>query len=80
MASADNVVELRPDAPKRLPDLERKKRALLGELVTATGAGDLPLDVLAGVLLAATETDCRERREGWKMRGRAFFAQGETPG
>jgi len=78
MTSADNVIDLRPRAPKRLSDLERKRRALLGELVAATGAGDLTLDVLAGVLLAAAETDCRERTDRWRRRGRAFFAQEEV--
>ena len=47
----------------------------LGELVSATGADSLPLEALAGVLLAAVE-QAREKPEAvarWTERGQAFF-------
>lgn len=79
MATA-NVIEFGHRGPKRLSNLELKKRALLGELVIATGAGNLSLDALAGALLLAAESDCAEKMSAWEMRGAAFFAnegQGE---
>lgn len=78
MATA-NVIEFGHRGPKRLSILELKKRALLGELVMATGAGHLSLEALAGVLLSATETDCSEKLGSWELRGAAFFAaQGQA--
>lgn len=73
MATA-NVIEFGHRRPKRLSNLELKKRALLGELVMATGAGNLSLDALAGVLLLAAESDCIEKMSSWELRGAAFFA------
>lgn len=53
--------------------LKAKKVQQLGELVTSTGADALDLDVLAGVLLAAVESDQAEEKEAWRSRGAAFF-------
>ncbi|TNF13825.1 MAG: conjugal transfer protein TraC [Rhodobacteraceae bacterium] len=53
--------------------LKAKKVQQLGELVTSTGADALDLDVLAGVLIAAVETASAEEKEGWRLRGLAFF-------
>lgn len=78
MTTANNIVDLGQRRPKRFPDLELKRRALLGELVIATGAGDLSLDVLAGVLLSANETSCAENMETWRLRGELFFAYGQS--
>jgi hypothetical protein len=51
---------------------ERKVRKL-GELVVATGADALPLELLAGALLAAVDTKDASAKEGWHKRGAAFF-------
>ena len=53
--------------------LKERKLAQLGELVIATGADALPIDLLAGVLLAATETKDAGIVEGWRKSGTAFF-------
>lgn len=53
--------------------LKERKLAQLGELVIATGADALPIDLLAGVLLAATEVKDAGIVEGWRKRGTAFF-------
>lgn len=55
----------------------RNKRIIeLGQLVIATGAADaLPMNVLAGVLVASTEdkNDIKSRREDYETIGREFF-------
>ena len=76
MASINNVVEIAPQGQKTFPALEMKRRALLGELVIVTGAGDLPIDVLSGVLLSAAETNCSQTVGSWARRGAAFFRDG----
>ena len=53
--------------------LKERKLHQLGELVIATGADVLPVDVLAGMLLVATDTKDSVTVEGWRMRGAAFF-------
>ena len=55
--------------------LKAKKVEQLGQLVTATGADTLDLDVLAGALIAAVETPDPEAREAWRAKGEAFFQQ-----
>lgn len=57
----------------RAKDLKSRKLAQLGELVSATTADALPVEQLAGVLLAAVETKDAGTREGWRRRGAAFF-------
>jgi hypothetical protein len=54
----------------RARDIKAKKIQQLGELVIATGAHALDVETLAGVLLAATDT---EQREAWRGKGAAFF-------
>jgi hypothetical protein len=61
--------------------LKERKVRKLGELIVATGADAMPLEMLAGVLLAAVETNDPSAKEGWRTRGAAFF-QGtrQSPG
>lgn len=69
----------------RANQLKTRKQQQLGELVIATGADALPIEELAGVLLAAAvsigtapnATD-RQTREGWRKAGSAFFQRGKT--
>jgi hypothetical protein len=55
--------------------LKDRQKTQLGELVLATGADSLPLEAIAGVLLAAVE-QAGEKPEAvarWTERGAAFF-------
>lgn len=68
------------DFDAELGALEQKARSLrqrkvmqLGELVIATGADQLPIDMLAGALLAAVGTDNAATKEGWQKAGTAMF-------
>jgi hypothetical protein len=69
---------------KALQDRARKLRGQktmqLGELVQAVCADTLPLEALAGALLAAVETSKAQPDEvaRWTGRGQAFFQGGET--
>lgn len=56
--------------------LRAQKIAQLGELVVATGADALELDVLTGALLAVRTNESSEDREAWRQRGAAFFQAG----
>lgn len=63
---------------ERTKKLKAQKTAQLGELVHLTGADALPVDALAGALLAAVER-AKEQPEAaarWAERGQAFFRQG----
>ena len=53
--------------------LKARKLHQLGELVIATGADVLAIDVLAGAMLAAVGTNDAAAMEGWRQRGVAFF-------
>lgn len=53
--------------------LKERKLHQLGELVIATGADVLPVDMLAGALLIAADTKVSATVEGWRERGTAFF-------
>ena len=53
--------------------LKDRKLVQLGELVIATGADTLPVEQLAGALLAIVESKDAAIREGWRKRGAAFF-------
>ena len=53
--------------------LNERKLHQLGELVIATGADVLPIDVVAGALLVAVDTNDTATVEGWRKRGAAFF-------
>ena len=53
--------------------LKERKIRQLGELVTATGADALDVEMLAGALLTAMDSKDASAREGWRRRGAAFF-------
>lgn len=53
--------------------LKERKLHQLGELVIACGADALPIDVLAGVMLAAIQTKDAATVEGWRTQGATFF-------
>lgn len=53
--------------------LKRRKLEQLGELVIATGADGMPVEELAGALLAATKTTDATTREAWRRDGAKFF-------
>jgi hypothetical protein len=68
------------DYNAELKALEDKARGLkarrveqLGQLVTATGAGALDAETLAGVLLDAVAGQNAEAKEAWRAKGAAFF-------
>ena len=63
---------------ERARQLRTRKLHQLGELVIATKADELPLDVLAGALLAAFEAQA-EAKEVWRKRGAAFFQGARHP-
>jgi hypothetical protein len=69
---------------KALQDRARKLRGQkitqLGELVQAVCADTLPVEALAGALLAAVETSKAQPDEvaRWTARGQAFFHGSET--
>jgi len=54
--------------------LKARKLSQLGELVAATGADSLDVEVLAGALLAAVEQSGEnEPTADWRQRGSSFF-------
>ena len=68
------------DYNAELKALEDKARGLkarrveqLGQLVTATGADALDMEILAGVLLDAVASKDAEAKEAWRAKGAAFF-------
>ncbi|HEX4739039.1 MAG TPA: conjugal transfer protein TraD [Allosphingosinicella sp.] len=66
--------------------LQERRLRQLGELVVATRADTLLIDVLAGVLLSAAEQKDPRALEGWRAKGTSFFrrsrnaAPGAAPG
>lgn len=60
---------------ERVKQIRERKLHQLGELVVATGADELPIDILTGALLSAVQTKDASTREGWRARGAAFFQQ-----
>ena len=58
--------------------LKSQKTVQLGELVQVTGADALPVEALAGALLAAVEQSKKtpEAVTRWAERGQALFQQG----
>ncbi|MBA4759622.1 conjugal transfer protein TraD [Sphingosinicella sp.] len=70
----DAEMKLLADKAKALQD--RKLREL-GQLVTATGADSLGVDVLAGVLVKAAATTDMVQKEEWRTAGAAFFLHGK---
>ncbi len=62
--------------------VKSQKTTQLGELVQIIGADILPVDALAGALLAAVE-QAKKQPEAvarWTERGQAFFQQGSRRG
>lgn len=55
--------------------LKDRKLVQLGELVIATGADAMPIEHLAGALLAAVDVTDAGSKEAWRVRGAAFFRQ-----
>jgi hypothetical protein len=53
--------------------LRENKRRQLGELIVATGADALDIEVLAGGLLTMVSADNAVQTESWRKRGAAFF-------
>lgn len=64
----------------RAKKLKGQKTVQLGELVQVTGADALPIEALAGALLAAVEQSKKqpEAVTRWAERGQALFQQGST--
>ena len=62
--------------------VKSQKTVQLGELVQVTGADALPVEALAGVLLAAVEQSKKqpEAVARWTERGQAVFQQGGKRG
>ena len=62
--------------------VKSQKTVQLGELVQVTGADALPIEALAGVLLAAVEQSKKqpEAVARWTERGQAVFQQGGRRG
>jgi hypothetical protein len=80
MTIEDGVMRKPRDYDSELKALDDKAKLLkerrlhqLGELVVATGADALPVEQLAGVLLAAIETNDTVAKEDWRQRGATFF-------
>ncbi|MDH7975432.1 conjugal transfer protein TraD [Sphingomonas sp. AR_OL41] len=57
----------------RAKQLKERKVHQLGELVIATGADNLTIEQLAGLLLSGTESKDASAKEDWRKRGAAFF-------
>ena len=53
--------------------LRDRKRHQFGELVMATGADTLPIEQLAGLLLAGVESKDSSAKESWRKRSVTFF-------
>ncbi len=66
----------------RAKKLKSQKTVQLGELVQVTGADSLPVEALAGALLAAVEQSKKspEAVQRWVERGQALFQQGGKRG
>ena len=62
--------------------VKSQKTIQLGELVQVLGADNLPMEALAGALLAAVEQSKKqpEAVARWTERGHAFFQQGGKRG
>ncbi|HEU5068017.1 MAG TPA: conjugal transfer protein TraD [Sphingomicrobium sp.] len=66
----DSELKALDEKAKQLKDQQVRQ---LGELVIATGANALDIEVLAGALLDAAERSDLTIREEWRTRGAAFF-------
>jgi DNA-binding protein H-NS len=65
---------------EKAKQLRDRKLHQLGELVIATGADALPVEQLAGLLLAGVENKDSSAKEGWRKRGAAFFQRTTSSG
>ena len=68
------------DYDAELKALESRAKAIkarrieqLGQLVTATGADALDMEMLAGALLDAVASKDAEAKEAWRAKGSTFF-------
>lgn len=59
--------------------LKENKRRQLGELIVATGADALDIEVLAGALLTMVGTNDAVQTESWRRRGAVFFRKTARP-
>lgn len=73
----DAELEVLNDKAKQLK--ERKLRQL-GELVVSAGADTLPIEQLAGLLVAGVESKDPGAKESWRKRGAAFFQRTRRAG
>lgn len=62
---------------ERARQLKDRRIVQFGELVAATGADALPVEVLAGALLSAAQIKDAVTLEAWRKRGAAFFLRAE---
>ena len=58
---------------ERARQLKERKVQQLGELVVACRADALPIELLAGALIDAVDTNDPAILEGWRARGATFF-------
>ena len=67
---------------ERAKKVKTQKTVQLGELVQVVGADALPMEALAGALLAAVEQSKKtpEAVARWTERGQSFFQQGGKRG
>ena len=67
---------------ERAKKVKTQKTTQLGELVQVVGADTLPMEALAGALLAAVEQSKKtpEAVARWTERGQSFFQQGGKRG
>ena len=72
----DGALKALSDKTKALKD---SKRHQLGELVIATGADALDIEMLAGGLLTIVETNDMIEKERWRKRGTTFFRKTGQP-
>ena len=59
--------------------LRENKRRQLGELIVATGADVLDIEVLAGGLLTMVGADDAVQTESWRKRGASILSQDSPP-
>ena len=58
---------------ERAREVKAKRVQQLGELVAATGADALDIEMLAGALLDAAGSKDASAREAWRAKGAGFF-------
>jgi Conjugal transfer protein TraD len=72
----DSALQALTDKTKALKE---NKRRQLGELIVATGADGLDIEVLAGGLLAMVESSDPAQKENWRKHGVTFFRGKASP-